>query len=603
MSSSAKETKPAKKPQNSKQKEAEEEAARAEEERLRQTALISSTFANMELQTTKLTLAQYTELYTKAKEDVTKLQRELADREREHAQGMRHQQEKLDKALTKVKQMDIACTERVEQTKRDVAEEHDKLRTTIKELQGTIEALRETSDQQLADLDALNAFKRERHDIHRELANYKQRQAEVGIAHEEQISALKFSALEERVRLKAEEKALKERFDEEVQRKAEGMLDARTSEIHEDNKLVVSEKQTLQMELARIAKENQRLTTINSDQRRELSLLKGAEEEFSKRCGKQLHEIKGLKDLITALEANAERTNSKYEKKLRDLQLATSNRVTVLESERDNAVRNAEGRHRELGKMRSLAKTVVRQRTELETFFSEAFDFVRRELAKERQQQQILVSGPSQVEAQQQQRLSIEDTTVNGSSTHKRMITMRHGNNTAVAPPRALENHPIYATLTPRGTTRTAQPPKRAMPNTSTSLVIHPSQASKDASSVPSLPAIRTTTRRTPSSAPTPSETTPTKAKGIYHSAADETTTNPNMASGGADISDLSWSDKERVLRILFAKINGKDQQAATLEQNAHDNSVGKALTANTTASDTKLLGDKEGTTFFTQNM
>lgn len=599
MSSSAKETKPAKKPQNSKQKEAEEEAARAEEERLRQTALISSTFANMELQTTKLTLTQYTELYTKAKEDVTKLQRELADREREHAQGMRHQQDKLDKALTKVKQMDIACTERVEQTRREVAEEHDKLRTTIKELQGTIEALRETSDQQLADLDALNAFKRERHDIHKELANYKQRQAEVGIAHEEQISALKFSALEERVRLKAEEKALKERFDEEVQRKAEGMLDARTSEIHEDNKLVVGEKQTLQMELARIAKENQRLAATNSDQRRELSLLKGAEEEFSKRCGKQLHEIKGLKDLITALETNAEKTNGKYEKKLRDLQLATSNRVTVLESERDNAVRNAEGRHRELGKMRSLAKTVVRQRTELETFFSEAFDFVRRELAKERQQQ-ILISSPSQVGAPQQHRLSMEDTTTGVSSTYKRMITMK--SNPAVPPPRALENHPIYATLTPRGTTRTAQPPKRAMPNTSTSLVLHPSQASKDASSVPSLPAIRTTTRRTPSSAPTPSESTPTKAKSSYRPA-DETTPNMATSNGGADISELSWSDKERVLRILFAKINGKDQQAATLEQNAHDDSVGKALTANTTANDTKLLGDKEGTTFFTQNM
>jgi hypothetical protein len=154
-----------------------------------------------------------------------------------------------------------------------------------------------------------------------------------------------------------------------------------------------------------------------------------------------------------------------------------------------------------------------------------------------------------------------------------------------------LESHLIYATLTPRGTTNRAiaQPPKRTIPS-STSLVLHPSHATKDATSVPSLPAIRTTTRRTPSSAPTPSEATPTKAQ---HPAAEATT-------GGADISDLSWSDKERVLRILFAKINGKEQQAAALEQHAHDEMVGKSLPS---TAETKLLGDKDGTTFFTQNM
>ena len=589
-----------KKLQNSKQKEMEDEAVRAEEERLRQTALISSTFANMELQTTKLTLAQYTGLYQQAREDVSKLQRELGEREREHAQGMRHLQDRLDAATKSVKQTEITANERVEQAKRGVAEEHENLKVKIATLEDTISGLRETNERHLADLDALNAFKRERQEIHKELANYKQRQAEISVTHEEQISALKFAALEERVRLKAEEKALKERFDEDVQKKAEGMLDARTTEIHEENKLVVNEKQTLQIELSRIAKENRRLISVNNEQRRELSLLKGGEEEFAKRCASQLRVIKSLREQVTALEANAERTVGTYEKKIHDLQLATTHRVSTLEVERDNAIRNAEGRHKELSKMRLLARSVVRQRTELETFFSEAFDYVRREIAKERQQQGITATITS---PQHQARIAGRATQNAIETSERRLITMRESNSVA-APPRTHDAHPIFASLTPRGNaTNPRGATSQLKRNTATSLVLHPSRASQEPSSVPNLPSIRS--NRTPSSPPLSTENTPSKHPSRRrNSMADGDGEEP--AEGGKDIADLSWTDKERVLRILFAKINGKDQQAAALDQQSYDESVGRALAHSVAKGEqtpTKLLGDKEGTTFFTQNM
>lgn len=48
------------------------------------------------------------------------------------------------------------------------------------------------------------------------------------------------------------------------------------------------------------------------------------------------------------------------------------------------------------------------------------------------------------------------------------------------------------------------------------------------------------------------------------------------QASEGLDIRDLSWVDRERVLRLLFAKINGRtaERRAAALPPHAADSQV-----------------------------
>jgi hypothetical protein len=53
----------------------------------------------------------------------------------------------------------------------------------------------------------------------------------------------------------------------------------------------------------------------------------------------------------------------------------------------------------------------------------------------------------------------------------------------------------------------------------------------------------------------------------------------PAAAAGSLDIRDLSWVDRERVLRLLFAKINGKaaERRAAVLPAHPLDAAVAAA--------------------------
>jgi hypothetical protein len=52
-------------------------------------------------------------------------------------------------------------------------------------------------------------------------------------------------------------------------------------------------------------------------------------------------------------------------------------------------------------------------------------------------------------------------------------------------------------------------------------------------------------------------------------------------AAGSLDIRDLSWVDRERVLRLLFAKINGKaaERRAAALPAHPFDAAIAAAGT------------------------
>lgn len=671
-----------------------------DEQQLRHSAIVASTFANLQLMTTKETLTQYSGLYQAAKEDLTRVNEEMVERDRDNIKVVDHLRSQNKETTERMKKQKAELEQKIEAQKIAFQQEKEALNALLREKDRQIEKLNAVVDQQQADLDSLNAFKRERHDIHAEISNYKQRQAEIAIEHEQEMSKVKFAALEERVKLKAEERLMRERFEADVSDQAAAMLDAKTRTIHAENTQLQQDKVLQQQEIDQLTKENRMLKAKSNEQQRELDLSKGAEKEFSQRCARQNIENKETKKQIQTLEQNLSQVIETYEMKLRTVSDVSTSELGKLQTERDSAYRNAEGRQKELLKLRAVAKQVVNQRTELEMFFHEALAFVRKEILAERaesnkqlqlqaQQEHLLrikgsptvSTSPAkesyrQTRSQLHQFLPKEKLTVSksqtnqasgGESQHQLLFSPYSPVDSGVQSPNTSRSAvfqcrslkaPVGASFnvssgasTARrgennqrdhmdvvGTARTSQPP--LPPTSAPAASTATDENQQPSSSVPTLPAIG----RTSSVASSASSLMVLKNQPAHHElpstfvrpqpqqqqlAGYMATTASNCAkkstvSSGlpveegasdpefVDIADLSWTDKERVLRILFAKINSRDQKQSEVvtptrlleapPQHLESNTpIGGTLSNSTPNGPKRYLKDVNSTTFFTQ--
>ena len=326
------------------------------------------------------------------------------------------------------------------------------------------------------------------------------------------------------------------------------LLDQKTREIHNENFALLQDKILLEQELDRMTTQNKKLRDQASEQKREIELGKLADEEYAKRGARQAREIKDLKSQAKALEENLVKAVGEYEHKLQRQTSTYELELGKVKEERDLAYRNAEARNKELLKMRQLSKQIVRQRTELETFFNEALDHVRTEVIRERQMA-LLQTGPHQPLQQQQYHAipaSADHTTNSSKGTVLRIAASREASAAAAqAPPRAHDTHPFFQS---GGFLPLHQDDIPTQPQASSA----PGGARRGDAHAPLLPAIKPPSsgslpQLAPSQRDTPSNTVAGTSNYLPPSAG-------NLPL--ADISQLTWSDKERVLRILLAKIN-----------------------------------------------
>eukprot|EP00744_Colponema_vietnamica_P012570 GILI01017640.1.p1 GENE.GILI01017640.1~~GILI01017640.1.p1 ORF type:complete len:479 (-),score=97.24 GILI01017640.1:59-1375(-) len=437
--------------------------------------------------------------------------------------------------------------------------------------------------------------------------------------------------------------------------------------------------------------------------RREFELSQGAEGEYAQRCARQNIASKETRKQIQSLEQNLTKVIETYEGKLKTMSDVSSDTVNKLQTERDSAYRNAEGRQKELVKLRAVAKQVVSQRGELEMFFHEALTFVRKEILAERAE----ANKQLQIQAQTDHLLRIKGGSATTTpSKDKQSRSQLHqflpkekmisttSKSATIADPSQQHHQFLFSPSTPMdsgaqspNTARSAvfqgralKAPIGASNNVSTiergdttarrggdnqaaSVLSHsgtsdhfdvigtgrahvaipppPSSApaSTDAvtptSAIPSLPAIGRTASVASSASTLVVVKTPTQHQNQRYSVPQQAgymgaTASANAKSGAVpaspmasgqpsdsdfiDIADLSWTDKERVLRILFAKINSRDQrqpdggesatvisltdatQPLALTNGPHSESPAAAK-----GGSKRFLRDADSTTFFTQ--
>jgi hypothetical protein len=519
---------PPKEKGSTKEKKNQDAADKPEDQALAQAALVSSTFANVELQATRQTLNQYIQLCSSLKDENQRLSADLTERDRDSMKVVQFLRRQLDETQAELASLKAQGEADVQKLNAQFGVDRAQL---IAEVTGRDETIgkREEQIQTLqAELDSLNNFTVERQELRDEITRLQLAHQHDVERFEAQISKMRFQSLEEKVRVKAEERSMTEQFEAEVNDRAMKLLDQKTREIHMENFALLQDKILLEQELDRMTLQNKKLRDQTADQKREIELAKLADEEYAKRGARQAREIKDLKAQTKALEENLVKAIAEYEHKFQRQTTTLELELNKTRDERDMAYKNAEARNKELLKMRQLSKQIVRQRTELETFFNEALDHVRTEVLRERQMALLGQSQPMPTE---------------GSSKGPilRIAASREASAAAAQqqpPARAHDAHPFFqgGGFVP-------------LLQGSDDIPTQPQVSSAPGAYRGSLPAIKpSSTGSLPQLAPSQRDSTPQATSGGY--------VPPMTGVTQADISHLSWVDKERVLRILLAKIN-----------------------------------------------
>eukprot|EP00668_Euglena_longa_P003494 GGOE01004088.1.p1 GENE.GGOE01004088.1~~GGOE01004088.1.p1 ORF type:complete len:432 (+),score=183.13 GGOE01004088.1:57-1352(+) len=360
-----------------------------------------------------------------------------------------------------------------------------------------VEDLTAERDQLRGELLAVQGFKREKLALEVELQRLRENEAALRQKNERELSKLRYQSVEEKVRLKNEEVAMEQRFHQNVETRAYELLDEKTKSIHQQNKTLLEDKALLERELEQLMDlKKQRDEELRRTQR-ELELHEQSLQESAKQ-GCRLHrEIKELQAKNQGLEETLKATVQKHDLDLAEHQRVSTQTLALREKQIAEAHHLLDLRTQELHRMRGLAQHIVGARNELEAFFNEALEYVR-------------------------QQITLEDSRQGGRRGPK-------SGKAAPAGPTVVVSHPQTSASTDDTFDNGLGP---QMPHTPESV---------DSDFLAGFEPI------------------------LMHCTSSDTDSLPPIPPAGAarrppprrvDISELSWADKERVLRILFAKIN-----------------------------------------------
>jgi len=162
---------------------------------------------------------------------------------------------------------------------------------------------------------------------------------------------------------------------------------AMTKEVNDQNFLLVKDKIILARDMESARRRRSVLEVENTELRRKIALSTGTEKELLQRSVKQKREVSKLKEQVKTTEDGLNSIVEEYEQRLAKLRADHEKSIKALTVERDDARNDAKKLLVELKRLRELSGQLVLQHSELEQFFYDALRTVRCEIVQERRRQ------------------------------------------------------------------------------------------------------------------------------------------------------------------------------------------------------------------------
>ncbi|RNF07785.1 hypothetical protein TraAM80_03159 [Trypanosoma rangeli] len=344
--------------------------------------VVSSTFANVDLRVTKAAMAEYAKRCETMSHENALLRSQLEEHESDSIKVVQYLKEKLQSAVSEVMEQrgeierllaDSAETEEgLRHQYERILEERDsqitQYATIIQRLQTNMEAA------------AQQVHKREMHRL--ELQRLQDEIESMRTRHDCEIAALRFQTVDRKMRLVALEETMREAFKTQVERESDRLLEAKSKALLEDHESLQYERLRLTQEIEELVQ----LTTVKNsecaDVRRKGELHQRACEEALRRIvlgnrrareseAKTQRLERRVKELTQEKQAIRDELSRRYEAQIQSLEKTLAETRNSLQSHRV-----------ELQRLRQVASTIMGQRSDLERFFYVALEDVRRMRSK-----------------------------------------------------------------------------------------------------------------------------------------------------------------------------------------------------------------------------
>ncbi|KAJ3395714.1 hypothetical protein CcCBS67573_g05106 [Chytriomyces confervae] len=338
-------------------------------------------------------------------------------------------------------------------------------------------------------------FRKKRQDMLKELEYQKDELADTQRQHKETITRMERKFFEEKIRLQKEANRKISELAAKAHKEAVVNLNETTKEIYKENIRMAESLRYHVQEGEELAKQNKVLQLANRQLMEEKDLHNVIVKEKVLQVKQQAQEIKDLNTKIESMEHSLSHVVREFEHEREIIGKLARKELNEVRKVASRLKENLNVKTYEMKHIKRLAQHVLDQRTKLEKFFMDALDTVRNEIQKERQ-----------------------DAKKAAHTDYNRKIREVMSKKSAPFPP----VQSFRAKDIPTN--------NQFNLNAATAVV---SNIMK----------------------PPPSPTTKVTAAAAESSISEAANTQSTTAA--VDIHDLSWQDKERVLRLLFAKMNG----------------------------------------------
>eukprot|EP00906_Rhabdomonas_costata_P018898 RCo027531 len=257
-------------------------------------AIVNSTLVTMELEQKKRSLNQYILLADQLRAANETLKKEMAAKEKEFQTVTEALKAELGRKQDQVLQLTSSLREEKSELEAHWRRREMTFHVEVESKDGQLLKTQSEIMRLQGELAAVAQFKRERAEMEAELRRLRESEAQLKERYEAELSRVRFVNMEDRVRLKAEEQALTQRFQQEVESHAYGLLDEKMKAIYRQNTELLADKQLLERELGQLSAMMKTAEEGQRRKQRDLELHEQSEQMYAKQGYRLQKEIREL---------------------------------------------------------------------------------------------------------------------------------------------------------------------------------------------------------------------------------------------------------------------------------------------------------------------
>uniref|UniRef100_A0A7S2UZS8 Cilia- and flagella-associated protein 157 n=1 Tax=Fibrocapsa japonica TaxID=94617 RepID=A0A7S2UZS8_9STRA len=235
------------------------------------------------------------------------------------------------------------------------------------------------------ELDKLEHFRENKTSLEMEMKHLREQNLRDEEKHVAQMTQHERKFLEEKAKMQREYDRQVQEMRQVARMEAQSGLDMDTRKVILDNRRMGEELRFQVAMMGELQTEKKIVESENTQQRRQMELLREKEQEYALQSHRQHKEIKTLQDKVIRLQELLDRETARVQHERESSKNKTAKQLEDKSLEAQGLRQLLTLKNKEIRQIKKLAKTILDQRTEVEQYFLDALEEVKAGIREERQ--------------------------------------------------------------------------------------------------------------------------------------------------------------------------------------------------------------------------